>query len=82
MCFTNNIEKQTIVVAIDVKQKEDSIIRTYKNLEKPTAIFQIGKRPDNSSTEGPYLLIGTEKGRLELWHLDEEKEAVAVMEAH
>ena len=84
MCFTNNIAKQTIVVGMDVKHSLDPILMTFKNLERPTAVFQIGRRPDTNTkeTEGPYLLIGTEKGRIELWNLDDDTEAIAVMEAH
>jgi hypothetical protein len=61
LCVTNNIEKQTLLCMVALKTQSRTILKTFKNNECPTAVFQAA-----DST----LFIGTEGGKIECWSLE------------
>lgn len=62
ICISNYHEGQVLVCLLDVKTRSNTIIRTLKNHDKPTALFQVNE---------DHLYVGTEGGYLEIWDIDQ-----------
>lgn len=72
LCATNNIEKQSLLCTVGLKNQQKTIIKTYKNENAPTAVFQAADS---------MLFIGTEGGKIECWSLETD-EIVITINAH
>lgn len=75
LCFSNYNQQQVIVATVDLKTRRKNIVKTLKNQQKPTFLYQIDEN---------YLLVGTEKGFIEYWALSGQssEQLVSVIEAH
>jgi len=72
LCATSNLEKQTVVCCVYFKQNKRVILKTFKNKEHPTCVFQAA----NS-----ILFVGTEKGLIEFWSFEDDS-FIKSAEAH
>lgn len=72
LCFSNYNDQQILIAIVDLKTRRKNIIKTFKNLRRPTVLFQI----DESN-----LLVGTEGGIIEHWGIESEQ-LISTFEAH
>jgi hypothetical protein len=72
LCATSFCEKQTVVCCVYFKQNKRVILKTFKNKEHPTCVFQ---------GANSILFVGTEKGRIEFWNFEDDT-MIKDMEAH
>jgi len=72
LCATSNIEMQTVICCVYFKQNKRVILKTFKNKEHPTCVFQ---------GANSILFVGTEKGMIEFWSFEDDT-MLKQMEAH
>lgn len=63
LCFSSYNEQQILIAIVDLKTRRKHVIKTFKNVRRPTFLFQID--------EGN-LLIGTEGGIIEHWSIEKD----------
>lgn len=62
LCATSYKEKQTVLCVVVFRKNTREILKTFKNKEHPTCIFQ---------GADSILFVGTEKGMIEFWSFDD-----------
>lgn len=70
--MSNFTERLTIIGMVELKQRNRTLLKTFKNNLSPTALFQIDE---------DFLLVGTQNGKIEMWNIEAGK-IVKYIDAH